>query len=47
MEFCSVSFHALLFFVHVAFITCGEGEAKNVLESRLLTVVNNERKFLS
>lgn len=32
--------------VHVAFTTCGEGEAKNVLESRLLTVVNNERKFL-
>lgn len=31
--------------VHVAFITCGKGEAKNVLESRLLTVVNNERKL--
>lgn len=32
--------------VHVAFIMCGKGEAKNVLESRLLTVVKNERKFL-
>lgn len=30
--------------VHVAFITCGQGEAKNVLENRLLSVVNNERK---
>ena len=32
--------------VHVAFITCGKGEAKSVLEIRLLTVVDNERKFL-
>ena len=32
--------------VHVAFITHGQGEAKNVLENRLLSVVNNERKCL-
>ena len=32
--------------VHVAFITCDQGEARNVLESELLTVVNNKRKFL-
>lgn len=29
--------------VHMAFIACDQEEAKNVLESWLLTVVNNER----
>ena len=32
--------------VHVAFITCGPGEASSVLENRLLSVVNSEKKCL-
>lgn len=32
--------------VHVAFITHGPGEANSVLENRLLSVVNSEKKCL-